>query len=66
MFVSKCARVGGLRFIEGDSVNDEGVDIAGPFVSGMFHCVGDEWGVDEPRFISHRDFPCIKAASAHT
>ncbi len=29
LFVSKCARVGGLGVINGDSVDDEGVDIAG-------------------------------------
>ncbi len=28
LFVSKCARVGGLGVVEGDSVDDEGVDIA--------------------------------------
>ncbi len=29
LFVSKCARVGGLGVIDSDSVDDEGVDIAG-------------------------------------
>ncbi len=120
MFVSKCARLGEVGVIDGDVVDDEGVDIAyrpgsnhwrGLVVCGLdrrkstveeaidgevlawvdfkslhglapgqgrekvgeehvevdkFYLVGDEWGVDEPRFISHKDFPCNKAASAHT
>ena len=120
LFVSKCACVGGLGVIEGNCVDDEGVDIAGRLGSNhwrglvvcrcdhrkrtidegrdcevlawvdfkgrhglapgqdrekvgeehvevdKFHRVGDEWGVDELRFISYKDFPCIKAASAHT
>ncbi len=36
LFVSKCARVGGIRVVEGDSVDDNGVDvIIGVVVCGL-------------------------------
>ncbi len=43
-----------------EKVGEEHVEV------DQFHRVGNEWGINEPRFISHKDFPCIKAASAHT